>query len=386
VTAARAAQAGPIARARLHRQGIATPRFDAPEDVVGWMLAMQAQDYLGALWAIGLRMREATEARVERAVAERRIVRSWPMRGTLHFVAAEDVRWLLALLAPRSIARDRLRLPRQHGLDDAAIAHARRVTEALLEKEGALAREALYARWEAAGIGTAQQRGINLVNRLAQEGVLCHGARDGSRQTYVLLDDWVPATRPVPRDEALARLALRYLRSRGPATAQDLAWWSGLTVKDAQAAIASVAGELHAEAVDGNTYWRVRDDGGGAHPRSLHLLPPFDEFLVAYADRGAARRSTATSSASTACSVPASWSTGAWSAAGRGGWPAARCAWRRTCWRRRRAASRANCAASWRATPPSSTGPCCRVEPQRAGANRAPCSCGRPSTRSVHAR
>jgi len=288
VTAARAAQAGPIAQARLHRQSIATPRFDAPEDVVGWMLAMQAQDYLGALWAIGLRMREATEATVERAVAERRIVRSWPMRGTLHFVAAEDVRWLLALLAPRSIARDRLRLPRQHGLDDAAIAHARRVTEALLEKEGALAREALYARWEAAGIGTAQQRGINLVNRLAQEGVLCHGARDGSRQTYVLLDDWVPATCPVPRDEALARLALRYLRSRGPATAQDLAWWSGLAVKDAQAAIASVAGELHAEALDGNTYWRVRDDGGGAHPRSLHLLPPFDEFLVAYADRGAA--------------------------------------------------------------------------------------------------
>lgn len=288
MTAARAARTQAIAQARLHRQGIAAPRFDHPEDVVGWMLAMQAQDYLGALWAIGLRMREATGEAVERAVAERRIVRTWPMRGTLHFVAAEDVHWLLALLAPRSIARDRLRLPRQYGLDDAAIAHARRFTETLLAREGALTRDALYARWEAAGIGTAQQRGINLVNRLAQEGVLCHGARDGSRHTYVLLDDWVPATPALPRDEALARLALRYLRSRGPATAQDLAWWSGLTVKDAQAAIASVAGELHAEVIDGTTYWRAGVDAGDAPLRTLHLLPPFDECLVAYADRSAA--------------------------------------------------------------------------------------------------
>jgi hypothetical protein len=288
VTASRTARADPIAEARLCRQGIAAPRFDAPEDVAGWMLAMQAQDYLGALWAIGLRLREATEAAVERAVAERRIVRTWPMRGTLHFVAAGDVRWLLALLAPRSIARDRLRLPRQYGLDDAAIAHARKLTERLLAKEGALTREALYARWEAAGIGTAQQRGINLVNRLAQEGVLCHGARKGGRHAYVLLDEWVPAAPPLPREEALARLALRYLRSRGPATAHDLAWWSGLTVKDAQAAIASIAGELHADTIDGTTYWQVEDDVHAAPPRSLHLLPPFDEFLVAYADRSAA--------------------------------------------------------------------------------------------------
>ena len=286
--AARAAQAHPVARARLRRQGIDETRFDAPAEVVDWMLAMQAQDYLGALWAIGLRMREATEAAVEQAVAERRIVRTWPMRGTLHFVAAADVRWLLALLAPRSIARDRLRLPRQHGLDDAAIAHARKVTERLLAKEGALTREALYARWEAAGIATARQRGINLVGRLAQDGVLCHGIRQGRQHTYVLLDEWVPAAPPVPRDEALARLALRYLRSRGPATAQDLAWWSGLTVKDAQAAIASVAGELHADTVGGTTYWCMDVGAGEAASPSLHLLPPFDEFLVAYADRSAA--------------------------------------------------------------------------------------------------
>ena len=288
MTASRIASAGPIAQARLHRQGIATPCFDTPEEVVGWLLAMQAQDYLGALWAVGLRMREATEAAIERAVAARRIVRTWPMRGTLHLVAADDVRWLLALLAPRSIARDRLRLPRQHGLDDDAIMHARKLTETLLAREGALTRDALYARWEAAGIGTAQQRGINLINRLAQEGVLCHGVRQGKQHTYVLLDDWVPAEQPLPRDEALARLALRYLRSRGPATAQDMAWWSGLTVKDAQAAIASVAGKLHADRIGAATYWRTRDDIVDAPPRSVHLLPPFDEFLVAYADRGAA--------------------------------------------------------------------------------------------------
>src|SRR5687768_8845303 len=90
-----------IALSRLFSQGIADARFTTPREVVSWFGAMQAQDYLSALWAVGLRAGSVSERNVERAVAQREIVRSWPLRGTLHFVAADDLRWMLELLAPR---------------------------------------------------------------------------------------------------------------------------------------------------------------------------------------------------------------------------------------------------------------------------------------------
>ena len=98
------------ARQRLLRQGIADARFATAVDVVSWMLAVQAQDYSSSLWAVGLRMRDGSEADVERAIADGTLIRTWPMRGTLHLVAADDVRWLLELLAPRVIARDAARI------------------------------------------------------------------------------------------------------------------------------------------------------------------------------------------------------------------------------------------------------------------------------------
>src|SRR5919112_226736 len=98
-----------VARLRLHTQGIGLSRFENPADVVRWFGAVQAQDYLGALWALGLRLPGAVEVEIERAVDDRSIVRTWPLRGTLHFVAAEDVRWMLALLAARVLRRNTAR-------------------------------------------------------------------------------------------------------------------------------------------------------------------------------------------------------------------------------------------------------------------------------------
>src|SRR5919107_5411906 len=121
-----------VARLRLHNQGIAAGRFENPADAVRWFGAVQAQDYLGSLWALGLRLPGASEAEVERAVAERSIIRTWPLRGTLHFVAAEDVRWMLGLLGERTIARAAHRY-RQLGLDEATFAKSRRVLERVLQ-------------------------------------------------------------------------------------------------------------------------------------------------------------------------------------------------------------------------------------------------------------
>lgn len=278
---------GPITQQRLQAQAIADARFATPEDVVRWQVAVQAQDYLGSLWAVGLRMRGADQTAIENAIAQRRIVRTWPMRGTLHLVSADDVRWLLELLAPRVIAANAARLERDFALDAPALTRCRRVVERVLADGRPMPRSDLYAALDAGGIPTAQQRGLHITGRLAMEGLICGGPRAGKQPTFVLLDPWAPQARQLSREEALAELALRYFRSRGPATVQDFAWWSGLTVRDAQAGLGMAQTQLLQRTVDGRAYWHWPHDGTTVAAGTLHLLPPFDEYLVGYKDRGA---------------------------------------------------------------------------------------------------
>lgn len=276
-----------IALRRLRNQRIAGARFDKPGDVVAWMGAVQAQDYLGALWALGLRTKTAREETIERAIADRKVVRTWPMRGTLHFVAPADVRWMLALLTPRVIAGQRGR-HRQLELDQAVFDRSRDLLTHALEGGRQLTRDALYEILEAAGISTAGQRGIHILGRLAQDGLLCFGARQGKQQTFALLEEWVPPARVLERDEALAELAARYFTSHGPATVQDFTWWSGLTVADARKGIELAGPRLERETLDGQDYWLSPTELDARwEPSAAWLLPPFDEYIVAYKDRSA---------------------------------------------------------------------------------------------------
>lgn len=280
---------------RLRNQRIAGAGFETPGAVVAWMGAVQAQDYLGALWALGVRMQEAREEAVEQAIADRTIVRTWPMRGTLHFVAPADIRWMLALLTPRVIAGQRSR-HRQLELDQAVFDRSRDLLTRALEGGRQLTRDAAYQTLAAAGISTAGQRGIHILGRLAQDGLLCFAARQGKQQTFALIEEWVPAARPLARDEALAELAGRYFTSHGPATVQDFTWWSGLTVADAKMGIELAGPRLEREVIEGSTYWfaaAVLKEGPApqqaASPASptAYLLPQFDEYTVAYRDRSA---------------------------------------------------------------------------------------------------
>jgi hypothetical protein len=276
-----------IADRRLRNQRIAGDGFASPGEVVAWMGAVQAQDYLGALWALGLRMEMAREGAIEQAIAERTVVRTWPMRGTLHFVAPADIRWMLALLTPRVIAGQRGR-HRQLGLDQAVFDRSRDLLTRALEGERQLTREALYETLEAAEISTAGQRGIHILARLAQDGLLCFAARQGKQQAFTLLEEWVPAARTLARDEALAELAGRYFTSHGPATLQDFTWWSGLTVADAKVGIELAGPRLEREVVDGRAYWlSAAAPAASAASPMAYLLPPFDEYTVAYKDRSA---------------------------------------------------------------------------------------------------
>ncbi len=269
---------------RLHSQRLAASDFTDPADVVRWFGAVQAQDYLGALWAVGLRMRFATEAAVERAVADRRIVRTWPMRGTLHFVAAEDVRWMLALLTPRVVAASAARLRREFGLDARVLGRCADAATRALEGGRCLTRAGLYGTLDRARIKTAGGRGLQIVSALAHQGVICYGPRDGKHHTVVLLDEWLPPATAMDREEALAELARRYFTSHGPATVSDFAWWSGLLVRDAQRGLDAASRSLVAVEREGRAWWAAPGSARGG-PARAYLLPAFDEYTVAYKDR-----------------------------------------------------------------------------------------------------
>lgn len=276
-----------LALARFRAQRLAATTLDRPEEVVAWLGAVQAQDYLGALWAVGLRLRAATEATVEAALAERAVVRTWLLRGTLHLAAAADVRWLLGLVGPRAVAASAGRT-RELGLDARTFEKAGRLLRRALAGGGELARPAALQVLARGGVSPAGQRGIHVLRHLALTGVLCLGARQGKQQTVALLDDRVPPARALPREEALARLARRYFTSRGPATLRDFAWWSGLPAADARAALALAGPGLVRREVGGAACWGGEAGGAGrAGQGTACLLPGFDELPLAYADRGA---------------------------------------------------------------------------------------------------
>ena len=274
-----------IAHQRLFNQRIAGEKFQQPEEVVRWMGALQAQDYQQALWAIGLRMQSPARAAVEQAIEERKIVRTWPMRGTLHFVPAEDAQWMLKLGATRALASSKRRRE-QLELDEATIERARQLFENALQGGKRLTRQDMMQVLEGGGIRTEGQRGYHVLGYLAQTGVLCLGPMEDKQQTFVLLDEWVPHARQVSREEALAVFAERYFRSHGPATIQDFARWAGITLTDARAGLEAARAGLISEKIAGQMYWMA----AGQHEHSVssvYLLPGFDEYLLGYKDRSA---------------------------------------------------------------------------------------------------
>jgi len=275
-----------LLRLRLSNQGLARATFRKPEEVVAWSGAVQAQDYLGSLWGIGQRLRSATEADVEAAEARRAIVRTWPMRGTLHFVAAADARWMTQLLAPRVLARNAARMRRDFDIDAARMARADEAVTRALEGGKRLAREQIYEALESRRIATGASRGLHLLLCLAMRGRVCLAGRVGKQHSFALVDEWLPASRPLERDAALAQLAIRYFDSHGPATARDLMWWSGITAADARLAIDGAQRQLERETIDGETFWRGAAGRTRVTPAPhVRLLPGYDEYTVAYADR-----------------------------------------------------------------------------------------------------
>jgi len=249
---------------------------------------MQAQDWPGAKWSVGLRSPGSTETTVEAACDAGEIVRSWPMRGTLHLVPAEDLGWLLELGAPRAV-RSAASRRAALGIAEADVKRARETAVASLTGGRRLSRGALAAAIAADGVSTAGQRGYHLLWYLSQTGTLVLGPTDGGQQSFVLLDEWVPAPRRLERDEALGEIAVRYFRSHGPATIGDLARWSGLTVADVRRGLSVAGDRLATVEIDGVAYHLAPETlATTTVGADVHLLPGFDEYLLGYRDRSAA--------------------------------------------------------------------------------------------------
>ena len=279
-----------IAYRRLAQQRLARDQVSTPEEIVAWLGAVQAQDYQGAKWALYLRMHDATDEAIERAVADGTILRTHVMRPTWHFVTPADIRWMQALTAPRVNAWS-ARMYRLHELDDALFARSNEVLAKALQGRRHLSRTEIGAALAEAGIAATGLRLGLIVMRAELDAVVCSGPRRGKQFTYALVDERAPHARSLGRDEALAELTRRYFTGHGPATARDFAWWSGLTVADARAGIEMVSAELAQEVIDGRTYWLTAMTPPAAElAQTAFLLPTYDELLVGYAGFDETRR------------------------------------------------------------------------------------------------
>lgn len=276
----------PLWRLTSHGLHPANPNGIAPATALSHFAAMQAQDAASASWALGVRLPDRLEATITDAVATRSIVRTWALRGTLHLVAASDVRWLLAVAGPAMLSRTAARF-RALGLDTAALGRVDGAIFESLQGGRCFTRAELFAALAAQGIDTTGPRGNYILYGAAWRGTICLGNAPARQPAYVLLDEWLPQVPALPRAQALEELALRYFRSHGPATLRDFAWWAGLNLRDARAGLDGAAGCLREFRIGEECSWAAPESHAAEAASTVHLLPAFDEYFLGYADRSA---------------------------------------------------------------------------------------------------
>ncbi|MDQ2942215.1 MAG: winged helix DNA-binding domain-containing protein [Candidatus Dormibacteraeota bacterium] len=252
-----------------------------------WLVAVQSQDYPGAKWALGQRTRNIKDADLDRLYDEGAILRTHVMRPTWHFVLPDDIRWLLSLTAPR-VKAIQAHYDWALEIDQKLLRRTHTVLEKALRDNSYKTRSELADALERAGIPARGQRLGHLVAYAELDALIVSGPLRGKQFTYALLDERAPSTRRLARDEALAELTLRYFTGHGPAQVNDFAWWSGLTVADAKRGLALTGQALAHEVIGGKSHWSS-PDAPRANLRTpiVHLLPNYDEFLIAYRDRAA---------------------------------------------------------------------------------------------------
>jgi hypothetical protein len=277
-----------IAERRLRNQHLVAPTLSDAAAVVRTLGAVQAQDYGSAKWAVAQRTKRLSDGDIERAIARGAILRTHVLRPTWHFVLPEDARWMLELTAPR-VRGAMAYYHRKWELDAKVFRKSHAAMERALRGGEHLTRAELADAVGHSGVNVSAGERVGHLLMVAElDRVIISGARRGKQFTYALFDERVPAAPPKDRDEALHDLTHRYFATRGPATLQDFAWWSGLTVTDAKRGVAAAASFLKRQTYDGRTYWHAAAARASARTaRVAHLLPNYDEYFVGFKDRSA---------------------------------------------------------------------------------------------------
>jgi hypothetical protein len=278
-----------IARWRLRTQHLVSPFAASARDVVGSLLAVQAENPSQAAWAVASRTRRPDQAELAGLLDDGAVLRTHVLRPTWHFVRAEDIGWLLDLTAPRVRPLIVQQLRTVHGLDDRSIARAiGAVTDVLATRH--LTRPQLAEELRQRGEPASGQRLMLLLAHAELDGLICSGRPANGEHTYALLSDRVPAPRRPDRTEALAEIALRYFTGHGPATERDLAYWATLTLTDVRTGLAEVRHRLDSFEHDGRVFWHAggadagHGDHGGPQEPAGHLLQLLDETYRGYQD------------------------------------------------------------------------------------------------------
>jgi hypothetical protein len=273
-----------IARARMLNQRLWGTPFGTPEDALGWLGAMQAQEFPFAKWGVAQRTKSARAEDVARLFDDGTILRSHFLRPTWHFALARDIRWLLTATAPRVRALNE-HYNRQHGIDDELARKANAVLSDALAGGVHLTRREVAAVLERAGIVASGSRLAYIVMRAELDAVVVSGAMRGKQHTYALLDERAPGAIRLDRDDAVAELTRRFFVSRGPATLKDLARWSSLTMAECRSGLEAAKASLEREELDGRTYWfGSLPSPRGSRPPRVDLVQGYDEIIMSYGE------------------------------------------------------------------------------------------------------
>jgi hypothetical protein len=274
-----------IAHHRLIHQQITNPGLSGPAELVRWMGCIQSQEFAAAKWAIGNRIKGVTDTDIEKLFNDGTILRTHVLRPTWHFVLPEDISWMLKLSAPKIKAFNKT-LHRKLGIDDHSLTRSKHIITKALTGGKQLTREQLIVLLKKAKINTDDIRSNFLMMEAELDGLICSGARQGKQFTYALLEERVPKLQHMDKEASIGRLAQTYFLSRGPATIQDFVWWSGLNLSEAKRGLEMNKHLLTHEVINGQAYWFSKEMDISQKPKaSIHLLPAFDEYTIAYKDR-----------------------------------------------------------------------------------------------------
>ncbi|OXG05543.1 winged helix DNA-binding protein [Flavobacterium araucananum] len=276
-----------ISHHRLVSQKLYQTSLNSPQEIVKHLGAMQAQDYNMAKWAIGARG-NATEKEIEEAINAAQIIRTHILRPTWHFVAADDIYWMLDLSAPQ-VKRFTASAAKKYGFDAKKLDQTNSVIEKILSGNNYLTRDEIMQELNIKKTSSEDFLSAAIMMNAELDGLVCNGKMKGKQITYALLQERVsrPKTK-LTKDEALAKLALRYFESHGPATLLDFSWWCGFPPTSCKLAINAIELQLNSVDIENQTYWFKNDFSEVANFReSIHFLPAFDEILISYKTREA---------------------------------------------------------------------------------------------------